>query len=379
MVDVIIIGGGSAGLFLANCLRKSGVSFLVIEKREHPATLTKAIGIHPPALKLLNEMGLLEKFLENGVKITEGRVFIGGRYCGKMKLGSGETADHVLSIPQYKTEHILEAALPEKNLLRGHRFVGYQDDGDAVRVETANTDGETLEFKARFLIGADGMNSPVRSSANIQWVGQKYPYGFSMGDFPDSTTYENRAVIHLNKHGLTESFPLPDGNRRWVINHGQDNLDIEGFCEIVSERTGHMIPPVACRLFSNFEIHRYLAVSIFRGKVILLGDAAHVMSPIGGQSMNVAWLHAEKLARLLANNIQGVITSDADKIDRDLRAYEKYVIKSARKFSSRAEFNTKIGLPGKNPILLTMFVKLLLRWPLSKIMSDRFTMRTPTI
>jgi len=448
MIDVLIIGGGSAGLYLANKLMNSGVSFLVIEKRVHPSTQTKAIGIHPPALKLLDQLGLLDSFLSHGVKITEGMVFIEGSPYGKMPLGSDRHADHVLSIPQFITEQILEAPLPEKYILRGHRFQSFQDVGDAVRVTTSTVDGDSVEFLARYIIGADGMNSAVRTFAGISWVGQTYPYSFTMGDFPDSTSYENRAVIHIGKNGLTESFPLPDDTRRWVVNHSHGELSVEALCDMVKERTGYVLSPADNRMFSNFAIHRYLAGSICRGRVILLGDAAHVMSPIGGQSMNVAWIHADKLGELFAEwksggkrkvrdsadlrveagpggtsdgsaladlEVDGVASgkrkgrSSADsrvthgaggrsdfrrtnksakalskfrskelassKLDHHLREYEKFVKRSATIFSSRAEFNTKMGLPGKNMFILKGIVKILLSWPLSKVMSKRFTMK----
>jgi 2-polyprenyl-6-methoxyphenol hydroxylase-like FAD-dependent oxidoreductase len=451
MIDVLIIGGGSAGLFLANTLWKSGISFLVIEKRIHPSTKTKAIGIHPPALTLLNQLGLMDEFLSHGVKIIEGMVFIEKKYYGKMALGSDQFADHVLSIPQFKTEQILEAALPSNYILRGHQFRSFQNIGDAVRVETTRDDGKKVEFKARFVIGADGMNSVVRTAAGIGWNGHTYPYSYTMGDFPDTTNYGNRAVIHLSNDGLTESFPLPDTTRRWVINHNRHPLSVDQLCDAVNQRTGYQLNPAENRMLSNFEIHRYLAESIYKDRVILLGDAAHVMSPIGGQSMNVAWIHADKLGRLFAEytlggkvidhethklrtpiteHKSGKIIDDRNttesfmrqksgensstrkiktrfkgssgnssktkkiaksakdlskfrfkelnsaKFDKHLQDYEKFVKHSATVFSSRAEFNTKMGLPGKNMFILKGIVKLLLSWPLSKVISKRFTMKS---
>lgn len=390
MLDVLIIGGGSAGLFLANKLCRSGVSFLVVEKRIHPSTQTKAIGIHPPALRLLEQLGLINQFLSNGVKITEGMVFIEGKYYGKIGLGSEQFADHVLSIPQFKTEQILESALPADSILRGHQFHSFQIIGDAVRVETIRADGEKVEFKARFLIGADGMNSAVRTAARIGWKGHTYPYAYTMGDFPDTTNYGNRAVIHIGKDGLTESFPLPDATRRWVINHNHKPLSVDQLCDTVKQRTGNQLSPAENQMISNFEIHRYLADTVYKGRVILLGDAFHVMSPIGGQSMNVAWIHADKLGTLFAeyqsSKKLSKSTGELSKFrfmelnsavfEKKLREYDRFVKRSAAIFSSRAEFNTKMGLPGKNMTILKGIVRLLLTWPMSVVISKRFTMKS---
>lgn len=390
MVDVLIIGGGSAGLFLANKLRMSGVSFLIIEKRINPSTQTKAIGIHPPALRLLDQLGLINEFLSNGVKITEGMVFIEGKFYGKMVLGSEQFIDHVLSIPQFNTEQILESALPTDSILRGHQFHSFQNIGDAVWVKTIRADGEIVEFKARFLIGADGMNSSVRTAAGIGWNGSSYPYAYTMGDFPDTTNYGNRAVIHIGKDGLTESFPLPDATRRWVINHNHQPLSVDQLCDTIKQRTGNKLSPAENRMISNFEIHRYLADSIYKGRVILLGDAAHVMSPIGGQSMNVAWIHADKLGTLFAEYMSAKkVRKSAGELskfrfkelnsavfDKNLLEYDRFVKRSATTFSSRAEFNTKMGLPGKNMAILKGIVRLLLTWPMSVVISKRFTMKS---
>ena len=126
-------------------------------------------------------------------------------------------------------------------------------------------------------------------------------------------------------------------------------------------------------MHSNFRIQEYESTKICYGNIILLGDATHIMSPIGGQAMSLHWIHASKLGKLITQILQKNITEI--RFRTLLKAYSFDVQMNGKKYTSRAAFNTKLGLPGKNKYLLNIFVAILAKTPLKSILAKRFAMR----
>lgn len=383
--EYLIVGAGASGLYLANLLQKHRLDYCIVDQNSAPLEHSRSIGIHPPSLNLFKDLGIFEDFLENGVKITTGIAFINKNKVGELPLSSGTGTDVVLSIPQYKTEAILEKQLDSTRILRGHKVVNFTQKKGFVFVhaevsEKGNSDlnsnessGAVLKIiKCRYLIGVDGMHSFIRKKLGTPWIGSKYPVDFCMGDFPDNSEFDSDAAIFLNKSGLTESFPLPGGMRRWVINIAQSDIqyDSEKLCKIVEERTGILPDNSEVLLFSRFSIYRYQAKSLVAGNVILLGDSAHVMSPIGGQGMNIAWINGHYLFHCLMQ-----ARKKPDIAQKSLLKYNKIAIKNFQKYANRAEFNTNMGLPDRNMFWTSLFVKIVLKRPFSSIIGRRFTMR----
>lgn len=371
VVDFTIIGAGANGLFIALLLIQEGYSARILENNLHSIAHSRSIGIHPPSLELFKKLGLFEQLHANAVRITKGIAFIERKRAGTLPLASGVGTDVVLSIPQHITESILENALPPDVLLRGASVTRITEKEAHAEVHFVQN-GEEKTAVSRYIIGADGMHSTVRSLGDFGWEGHKYPVDFCMGDFPDNTTFGEKAAIYLSKHGLTESFPLPDGIRRWVVNLpvGDRDMNLLALTELIHERTGVLPDATHNIMFSRFSLYRYQADTLVSGRIVLLGDAAHVMSPIGGQGMNVGWLNAQDLVNFL--------TANRGKLDGVAKAFGKYNASALRKFNKyadRADFNTKIGLPNRNMAYISLFVKLVLRWPLSKFIGLRFTMR----
>ncbi|MCC5927228.1 MAG: FAD-dependent monooxygenase [Bacteroidetes bacterium] len=450
--DFVIAGAGAAGLFAALLLHQRGFSVKLFDKKSSPSSHSRSIGIHPPSLNLLHEAGVLKKFLNHGLSVTEGRAIVtkapsrpavrndisasqayhtvqddtagtvasgeaqskAGKARAKtaskphksdihqiirdrtVKMGNGENADHILVVPQYITERILTEALPEGTVQRSSRVAGFEQDANGVRVQIQHETGELKEYQCSYLLGADGMYSDVRSMSGIPWKGKTYSWPFCMGDFPDNTKFGSQAVIYLTPEGLVESFPLPGGLRRWVINVDPDapitddnsdtgvwhtstdgkqvlsgpNPTVNLLIDAVYHRTGHQLSPAEMHVFSSFRAHRYSSESSVNGRVILLGDAAHVISPIGGQGMNFGWMNIRALVDKLQRKSDGVHTSNSD-----LSGYDRFAAGNAQKFGKRAHFNTLVGLPGKPAFLMALITDLLLSAPLQALFVRRFTMR----
>lgn len=372
--DFIIVGAGPVGLYTATLLQQTGFSVRVIEKLKEPRKLSRAIGIHPPALRMFEELGLLNILVERGVVITRGKAFIEGKEVGSIPLGSGEGTDFVLSLPQYITEEILESCLHEGTILRGFDFASFSETDDSITVEVSS-EGVWHYISARFLLGCDGKNSKVREEAGILWTGKTYNLNFCMGDFPDNSSFGSEAGIFLNKKGLVESFPLPDGMRRWILNDRSDNLDLQQLCAQVEERTGNKLSPADSVMFSAFQVYRCRAERVVKNRVILIGDSAHVMSPIGGQGMNTGWLHARQLVEIMAQADVRETLSDLTRLRPRLESYDQRVKNQFGVYARRAEFNTLLGAPKRWIWPIRLLVKVLLSKPVSKIAGKRFTMQ----
>ena len=371
--EVLIVGAGSSGLFLANLLLKSGVKVLIVERNANPMMQTRAIGIHPPGLRSLNELNLLTNFEQAGLKVTSGKAFVNRNEIATLKLGSTRPTDCILTIPQHKTEAILRENIPTPLIYWGHEVTDAIQNRNNIVTTVIDPSGELVKFKSTFVIGCDGIKSKIRSLIQADWIGTSYEFHYTMADFPDITEFNDVAAIYLSPNGLTESLPLPGGYRRWVVNHRDGEISVQKLIDKIFSRSGFKLNESECTMHSNFRIHEYATSKIFDGNIILLGDASHIFSPIGGQAMSLHWVHALKLGELISQKVHDKI-SDAS-FKSALEAYSNEVKSNAKKFTARAAFNTKMGLPGKNKYVLKLLVTLWAKTPLKNVLAKRFAMR----
>jgi 2-polyprenyl-6-methoxyphenol hydroxylase-like FAD-dependent oxidoreductase len=201
-----------------------------------------------------------------------------------------------------------------------------------------------------------------------------YPDSYVMGDFIDSTVDGSRAVLYFEPDGVIESFPLPNGLRRWVAHIGTRNTaatTVAGLCEIIYERTGVEVDALTNSMFSTFGARRRETEALVRGRIALIGDAAHEVSPIGGQGMNLGWLDAAALAPILYKMVRG-----KDDMVNEMRDFERRRIHSARLAARQAEWNMRLGRPMKTPArtVRNISVWLAARSPVRSSMARTFTM-----
>ncbi|GEP40810.1 FAD-dependent monooxygenase [Brevifollis gellanilyticus] len=298
--DVAIVGAGPVGLLLAGLLGQRGLRVLVVDKRTEPLIHSQAIGITPPSLEILSKLGLEEEFVQQGVKIRDCQVF-----GHEQKLGCASFRDipgahrYILSLPQQKTLATLEskvASLPTVTLLRGMEITRLEQDAEMVSLG-----GEKILFTARWVIGCDGHKSRVRDLIQMRTRGGQYGCHFLMGDFEDHTSLGHEAHLWFTREGAVEAFPLPDGRRRWIVQTPQPVIGSDHglISELVRQRAGLDLAVHDQLNQSPFSPRWLQAEQYHDGRVILCGDAAHLMSPIGGQGMNTGWADAEFLAEVL--------------------------------------------------------------------------------
>lgn len=349
--DVLIAGGGPVGLYLAAALLQEGITVKVLEQRQSRNRHTRAIGIHPPALQALSQVHVASAMVREGVRIRTGIAVSEGKTVGTMRFDAvSRDFPFVLALPQYRTEQLLEErvlALDPGALIRGARVKGVTDDGGKV---TVAVEGATHPGSATggLLVAADGARSQLRSALGVPVARKVYPDHYLMGDFDDGTGYGDKAVLFLEPDGIVESFPLPGGVRRWVVRLGSPAAPGAGadhLAELVRRRTGVTPDPDTNSMLSAFSVRSGLARRSVAGRSVLLGDAAHEISPIGGQGMNLGWLGARELVPLVCAAMAGKTTGSM------LREFEKSRRRAAVLARRQAEINMMLGRPLPRPLL----------------------------
>jgi len=337
--DVAIVGAGPVGLLLAGLLGQLGFRVLIVEKRLVSPAQSQAIGITPPSLDILSRLGLDADFIRLGVPIRDCRVYGQSGYLGCVSFRDlPGPYRHILSLPQELNVRLLEEKLtdfPGVTLRRGVEITAVDQAQDRVTLH-----GTDLLTTAKWVIACDGHRSRLRDLLKLRTTGGDYPCHFVMGDFTDRSGLKEEAHLFFTAQGAVESFPLPDGKRRWIVQTPGPLPDApNGFISrTVKQRTGLELSDEDQLNRGHFTPRWMQCEPYHRGRVILCGDAAHLMSPIGGQGMNTGWADAEFVAAMLS-----AIEHRHQPAAPLLSAYHRYRRVASRSATRRAAIGMWLG------------------------------------
>ncbi|HYW33996.1 MAG TPA: NAD(P)/FAD-dependent oxidoreductase [Balneolaceae bacterium] len=373
--QVAIAGGGPVGLFLACCLYESGISCVIFEKRLNPIAHSRSIGIQPVSLELFEKTGLAKTFIDEGIKVQEGRAFCHEKPIGRISFRSCPPPyPFILTLPQHRTEKILArhlCDLDESILQRGTKVTAVEESNHYVQLQI-DRQGQKKRVQAKFVVGCDGKKSFIRQAAGIDFTGKIYDDTYIMGDFTDNTSLGCAAGIFLCRQGVIESFPLSEQKRRWVVKTAtyQPKIIREDIERRIQQRINHDLRGTENFMLSSFGVQKKFAKTMNKNRILLAGDAAHVISPIGGQGMNLGWLDAWDLSQVLQKKL-----ADGKPGRNQFEAYSRRRLKIAGKAARRAEFNMMMGRETNFLIAKKYFLRGLLKSPASYLLARLFTMR----
>jgi 4,5-epoxidase len=285
-MSVLVVGAGPTGLALACGLWASGVPARVVDAAPGPATTSRALGLQPRGLEVLDRLGALGTLPERGITVRAVVINVDGREVTRLRVG-GTT--RLVTRP---------GALMSQAEIEGQLRRRLTELGGAVEWGHEVTD---LDHDG-WIVGCDGAHSRVRKLAGIGFPGVPLIERFLIADVHADLPLPRDAVsTWLRGDEMFALFPLP-GTDLWRILVPQPDDAVEDdrlalVLRLLTERTGFPASAVTgCEWTSSFRIHRRLAQTYRAGRVLLAGDAAHIHSPFGGQGMNTGLGDAENLA-----------------------------------------------------------------------------------
>ena len=310
--DVLIVGAGPTGLAVATMLMRSGVAPVIVDRLTTGQNTSRAAVIHAHTLEVLEKLGVSERLGETGLRLARFSLRDRDRVLVRLRFDTLPTRyNYLLMLPQDMTEKILAERLAEGGgAVRWDCTVeALSETSDGVRVSVVS--GAAKEtIRARYVVGADGMHSLVRQTAGIGFTGQSYEESFVLADVEMTWDHGGEEVmLFFSPAGLLVVAPLPTGTYRIVatLDNAPEQAEVADVQALLDRRgPTHGIARVSrVHWSSRFRLHHRVADHYRRGRFLLVGDAAHVHSPAGGQGMNTGLVDACVLGRILADVVSG--------------------------------------------------------------------------
>jgi 2-polyprenyl-6-methoxyphenol hydroxylase-like FAD-dependent oxidoreductase len=339
----LIIGAGPTGLVLALWLTKMGVKVRIIDKTSEPGTTSRALAVQARTLELYRQLDLTDAVISKGHRVPAVNLWVKGEAEARLgfeHVGSRLTPYPFLHIfPQDQHERLLIERLEMLGIRveRNTELTGFVERNDGVLARLRGSDGTQQDCEAQFLAGCDGARSIVREIIGTGFPGGTYRQLFYVADVLAAGPAVNGELhIDLDEADFLAVFPLAGTGRARLIgtvrDERADRADSLKFEDISSRAIDSLKVSIeTVNWFSTYHVHHRVTQHFRKGRAFLVGDAAHIHSPAGGQGMNTGIGDAINLAWKLAE----VVAGRAD--DMLLDSYESERIGFARRLVSTTD------------------------------------------
>ncbi|HWX31690.1 MAG TPA: FAD-dependent oxidoreductase [Steroidobacteraceae bacterium] len=315
--DVLIVGSGPTGLVLALWLTKLGVKVRIIDKTAEPGTTSRALGIQARTLELYRQLDLTDAVLKLGHKVPAVNLWVKGEPATRLsfeRIGSDLTPYSFLHIfPQDQHERLLIERLEALGISveRRTELVSFTDEGERVIARLRGPEGQEETCEASYIAGCDGARSTVRETTGTGFPGGTYRQLFYVADVEAAgRALDGELHADLDEADFLAVFPLAGKGRARLIgtvrDERADHADTLTFDNVSNRAIKHLKVDVRkVNWFSTYHVHHRVTEHFRNGRAFLLGDAAHIHSPAGGQGMNTGIGDAINLAWKLAAVLAG--------------------------------------------------------------------------
>jgi 2-polyprenyl-6-methoxyphenol hydroxylase-like FAD-dependent oxidoreductase len=311
--DVLIVGAGPTGLMLANQLARRGVRMTIIDRHAGPSRETRALGVQARTLEIYAQLGIANRAIGLGKVGTGANMWAQGRWMARVPLGeAGAKATpypYILILGQDDNERIMGERLRTfgQDVAWNTELVGLRQAADHVAVTLKQADGTTIDVTAAWVAGCDGARSAVRELTGITFPGAPYEHVFFVADVQATgSMVADEVNVYLFRDGFHLLFPMR-GEDHWRVvgilppelRHKPD-LTFDAVIPSLRHEAGAGLSFRSCSWFSTYRIHHRRASRFRDRRCFLLGDAAHIHSPVGAQGMNTGLQDAYNLGWKLA-------------------------------------------------------------------------------
>jgi 2-polyprenyl-6-methoxyphenol hydroxylase-like FAD-dependent oxidoreductase len=316
--DVLIVGAGPTGLVLALWLARLGVRVRILDKTAEPATTSRALAVQGRTLEFYSQIGISDAVVKRGVRVDALNFWVTGKNIARAAFGGAGARlspfPYALIFPQAEHERLLIDSLNEVGVQveRQTEVMQFEDTNSRVLARLTLPDGTSETCEAAYIAGCDGAHSVVRKTLGIEFPGAAYAHLFYVADVQGSGPVMNgEAHVGLEKSDFLAVFPLKGEGRARLVGAvpraGGETRGEELTWNDVSKRVIEWMRIDVERVnwFSTYRVHHRVADHFGKGRAFLLGDAAHIHSPVGGQGMNTGIGDAVNLAWKLASVLQG--------------------------------------------------------------------------
>lgn len=310
--DVLVVGAGPTGLMLANQLVRRGVRVMIIDRHAGPSLQTRALGVQARTLEIYAKLGVVDRALELGKIGTGANMWAQGRKLARVPLGeAGKQVTpypFILILGQDDNERIMGDKLHDLgvSVQWSTELIGLAQGADKITATLKLPNGTKQTVLAAWVGGCDGAHSAVRELNGITFPGAPYEHVFFVADTEATgSMVADEVNVYLWEKGFHLLFPMR-GKDHWRIVGilppalRRHDVKFEDVIPSLRNEAGAGLSIRTCTWFSSYRIH-HRAASRFRDRrCFLLGDAAHIHSPVGAQGMNTGLQDAYNLAWKLA-------------------------------------------------------------------------------